>query len=345
MTSSQIPARVSLLGGPSPLEPLDRLGDHLGGRKLYVKRDDEGGRGGGGNKLRKFERQFPAALAAGADTLVLAAHPQSNAARELAGSAPRYGLRVVLVVKDLVPRHTPAFAENGNALLLDLLSAELVRVPPEEDLGEALERVAEELRAAGARPYVLPFGASDALGALGYADCAREIIDQMREVEGREPDLIAVATGSGGTQAGLVAGVARARARTRVVGFSILLPPEVIAPSVLRLANEALSLEGREPVPSSAALVDGRARGEGYGLVTEAGLEAIRLLARLEGLFLDPVYTGKAMAGLLEYLEAEAVPKDALIAFVHTGGQPLLFAYPDAFHRSAHEVAPKPPST
>lgn len=323
--------RVRLLPGQSPLEPLSRLSDHLGSRKIYVKRDDEGGRGGGGNKLRKFERQFADARTKGADTFLIAAHPQSNAARELAGAAARFGLRAVIAVKDLVGRDTVPFRESGNALLLDLLGADLVWVPDEEDFSTALDRIADQLRSEGARPYVLPFGASDALGVLGYVDCAQEIIEQTNVIEGRDPDLIVVATGSGGTQAGLVAGMARTRCKTRVVGFTILKPAEEAAAAVLSLANDALALEGMNAVSASAVIVDGRARGDGYGAVTDAGIAAIRLVARLEGLFLEPVYTGKAMAGLISYLETEEMPADAVIVFVHTGGLPFLFAYPDAF--------------
>lgn len=323
--------RVRLLPGRSPLEPLSRLSAHLGGRKIYVKRDDEGGRGGGGNKLRKFERQFADAQAQDADTLVIAAHPQSNAARELAGAAARFGLRAVIAVKDLVGRDTVPFKESGNALLLDLLGADLVWVPADEDFSVALSRIADQLRSEGARPYVLPFGASDALGVLGYVDCAQEIIEQTNAMEGRDPDLIVVATGSGGTQAGLVAGIAKSGSKTKVVGFTILKPAGEAASDVLRLANEALKLDRLRGVSASTVIVDGRARGGGYGAVTEAGIDAIRLMARLEGLFLEPVYTGKAAAGFISYLATEEVPSDAIVVFVHTGGLPFLFAYPDAF--------------
>jgi L-cysteate sulfo-lyase len=323
--------RLELIQRQSPLERMARLGDHLGRPHLFVKRDDEGGRGGGGNKLRKFERQFGQALDQGADTFVIAAHPQSNAARELVGCAVRFGFRTVVAVKELVPRETPAFRDSGNALLLELLGTEFVRVPANEEFAHALERIAVDLRRQGAKPYVLPFGASNQLGTLGYADCADEIIAQSRSMMGREPDIIGVATGTGGTHAGLLTGVVRAGVQTRVVGFEIgkFLPDA--ATRVRQLTDDALAVEGLGPVPEKAVVVDRRACGEGYGFVTPDGVEAIRLVARLEGLFLEPVYTGKAMAGLLSYLETEAVPKDALVVFVHTGGLPLLFAYPDAF--------------
>ena len=330
-SSASLP-RTPLLHLPSPLEPAPRLGAAIGAPRLYVKRDDEGGRGGGGNKLRKFERQFADAIASGADTLVLAGHPQSNAARELVGAAARFGLGTVIVSKDLIDRPTTAFEQSGNALLMSLMDARFVTLGPDDDFGEGLDRAADELRQEGARPYVLPFGATNVLGVLGYAECADEIIDQSVAAEGRAPDVVAVAAGSGGTQAGLVAGFRRRGVATRVLGFSILPDPDDARETVAALATEALALDGLGPVAPSDVAVDARARGAGYGAVTDGALDAIRLAARLEGLLLDPVYTGKVLDGLRGHLAEEPVSADSIVVLVHTGGLPLLYAYADAFN-------------
>ena len=322
--------KFNLLPGTTPLEPLSRLGAHIGLNKLYVKRDDEGGRGGGGNKIRKFERQFAKMIADGYDTVIIAAHGQSNAARELAGTAARFGLRSVFAVKDLIGRQTTAFKDNGNRLLLDLLGAELIDVPAEQDYMDFVNNLADGMKLKGAKPFILPFGASDALGAMGYMDCADEVLAQVREQTGQNPDVVIVPTGSCGTQAGLVAGFARHGVSTKVVGFSILKSQEDATNAVDELTKEVLQKLGDKDL-SFQTHVDDCALGDGYGQTTPESIEAIRLTARLEGIFLDPVYTGKAMAGLISQVKRGLIDSDDIVVFVHTGGLPLLFAYADAF--------------
>jgi len=322
--------KLKLLAGATPLEPLHRLGAHLGLKHLYVKRDDEGGRGSGGNKIRKFERQLAKMLADGHDTVIIAAHHQSNAARELAGTAARLGIRSVIVVKDLIGRKTTAFSENGNRLLLKLLGTELVEVPANEDFSVFISQLVPRLELEGARPFVLPFGSSDVLGSMGYMDCANEILEQLSFISGKAPDVVIVPTGSGGTQAGLVAGFAHHKVNTKVIGFSILNQEEEAVDAVEKLTKDTLGELGIKNQPLEI-FVDDRVRGEGYGQTTADSLEAIRLTAQLEGLFLDPVYTGKAMAGLISQTRQGLIDPDQIVVFVHTGGLPLLFAYVDAF--------------
>lgn len=326
--------KFNLLPGATPLEPMPRLGKHIGLSNLYVKRDDEGGRGGGGNKIRKFERQFAKMVEHGHDTVIIAAHHQSNAARELAGTAARFGLRSVIAVKDLIGRKTTAFGDNGNRLLLDLLGAELVEVPADEDFETFINSLAQHLQFEGASPFILPFGASDALGSMGYIDCANEIIEQVLAQTGREPDVVIVPTGSCGTQAGLIAGFARHGVPTKVVGFTILKPKQDALNAIGELTKETLEKLGDKELPFET-IVDDCARGDGYGQITPDSLEAIRLTAQLEGLFLDPVYTGKAMAGLISQVKRGLIGPDQIVVFVHTGGLPLLFAYADVFKGGA----------
>lgn len=324
-------AKVDLLGATTPLEPLERLSAHIGGPRIYVKRDDVGGPAGGGNKIRKFERQFADAMEKGADTIILPAHSQSNCARELVGSAARHGLDACIVIKDIVGRHDGPYERSGNALLMELMGTRLVEIAKDRDFTEAMEELAAEYRAKGRTPYILPFGASDPLGVSGYIDSGREILAQCREATGQDPSVIAVATGSCGTQAGLVCAVVEANVRTRVQGFSVLADADTAAQKVKRLASATL---GRTIPDTHPISVDGRASGGAYGKPTEEGMAAIRLLARLEGLFLEPVYTGKAMAGLLSWLPESGLESDDVVVFVHTGGMPLLFAYEEALRES-----------
>lgn len=318
--------KIQLLPGPTPLEPMHRLGDYLGLEKLYVKRDDEGGRGGGGNKLRKFERQLASALAKQADCIVIPGHPQSNAARELAGTARRLGLEPIIVSKRAMLYRSDAMEISGNSLLIKLTGAQVIVISDEQDLQEELNRVVASLREAGRNPFVLPFGASDVLGIQGYADCATELIEQL----GEPPDWVVLATGTGGTQAGLLLGFEQHQASTAVLGMSILKSRKDAVDAIVDLLRAA-EQQGSPSVPSSRVLVDDRALGEGYGSPTQECLDAVRVTATMEGLFLEPVYTGKAMAGLMRFVRENKIHSTDTVVFLHTGGVPLLFAFADAF--------------
>ena len=318
--------KVKLLNRDSSLEFLPNLSDKLG-PKIYIKRDDEGGRGGGGNKLRKYERIIADAIDKNADTLIIAGHYQSNAARELVGAACQLGLKSIVVCKSMIPEQNPTFNQNGNALLMKLMNANIIAIDKENDFQTEMERVAKNVIKNGNIPYIIPFGGSNLLGSLGYLDCANEIIEQFKNVEEKSPNYIITPTGSGGTMAGLVAGFAIAEKTTKVIGFSVLHKDKTIKNIVTNLTNEIID----NLKPNSDLEIDFELNtnfvGDGYGIPTERGKKAIGMLAELEGLFLCPVYTSKAMAGLIDYIEKNKIQKDETIVFIHTGGMPLVHAY------------------
>jgi L-cysteate sulfo-lyase len=305
--------RIPLATLPTPLEPLDRLSAELGGPRIWVKRDDLTGLGGGGNKVRKLELLLAAARADGADVVLTAGAVQSNHARLTAAACARLGLACELWLIRRVPGRHAHYERSGNVLLDRLLGAAVHLIPGDEDPEVAAERHADELRAAGRRPYVIPAGGSNALGARGYVACARELLAQA-EVE---LGLVVVAAGSGGTLAGLAAGLGAAGWAGRLVGVSVSAPAAEARARAARIVGE---LHG---APAATFTVDDRFVGAGYGIPTDAGRAAMCRFARAEGLLLDPVYTAKAAAGRLAL--APAATGDVL--FVHTGGVPALFAY------------------
>jgi len=318
--------KVTLLNKPSSLEFLPNLSAKLG-PEIYVKRDDEGGRGGGGNKLRKYERIIADAIDKKADTLIIAGHYQSNAARELVGAACQLGLKAIVVCKEMIPQQNPTFNENGNALLMKLMNANIVSINKDADFQIEMEQVAEDVIKKGHQPYIIPFGGSNVLGSLGYVDCANEIIEQFKGIKEKSPDYVITPTGSGGTMAGLVAGFAIAKTLTKVIGFSVLHKDETIKNIVNQLTNEIVeSINPEHPIKTNFEF-NINFVGDGYGIPTKKGKEAISLLAELEGLFLCPVYTSKAMAGLINYIEKNKIKKNETIIFIHTGGMPLVHAY------------------
>ena len=327
-----IPNRLPLAHLPTPLEPADRLGRALGlepGR-LWIKRDDLTGLATGGNKARKLELLLGEALASGADTLVTAGGPQSNHARTTAAAAALAGLGCVLAFNADPPQRTEA-----NQLLDILFGAErrFLGPMPMDHLNVALEVIADELCTAGRRPYVIPIGGSSALGASAYVTAADEILAQIRDDDPGDDDIVVVtATGSGGTQAGLAARLGH----DRVMGVDVGALADPVA-VVRRLAPEVADLVGLPAPAGEPWIVHGQV-GAGYGAPTDACREAIRLVARTEGLLLDPVYSGKAMAGLIVALRAHpadsslADPVDPRLAaaraivFLASGGVPALFA-------------------
>lgn len=325
---SRIP-RVALCHLPTPLEPLPRLTEALGGPRLHVKRDDCTGLAAGGNKARKLEFILAEALAQGADTLVTIGARQSNHVRQTAAAAAKRGLSCEAILVDRVRYVSPRYESSGNALLTPLLGANVTRVPADAG-GEALLRRADEVRAQGRAPYVVPMGGSNALGALGYVSCALELSVQAREA-GVRLDHVVVASASAGTQAGLLVGLSSVAEGARVHGISVYdADVQRQRERVRSLAEETAELLGIEAVARDAVVVEGGYLGEDYGLPTEAMREAVRLVARSEGLLLDPVYTGKAMAGLIGLIRAGAFSPHEHVVFLHTGGLPGLFAYEEA---------------
>lgn len=326
--------RFPLLEGPTPIQRLDRLehvlGEATGGARLWVKRDDLMGVGGGGNKLRKLEFLIGAAIEHGCDTFITTGGLQSNHARQSAAASARAGLACELMLSDIVPRHDDAYRTNGNLLLDDLFGARVQRLPGSVDALAMAQARAEELGRKGRRAYVVGAGGSSPLGSLGYAACAAEILAFERETD-RRFDAIIVPNGSSGTHAGLAAGLAAAGDDPRrVLSFTVLAPLDKALDDTRRLAASALALVAPDlALPDDAVVIDGSQRGEAYGLPTAAMLDALRIMARSEGLLLDPVYSGKAFAGFLHRAQS-GVWRDRDALFIMTGGVPGLFAYRDA---------------
>ncbi len=307
--------RVPLALLPTPLEPMDRLADALGGPRLLVKRDDCTGLALGGNKARKLEYLCAEACTQGCDTLVTGGGPQSNHVRMTAAAANRLGLECRIA---LAGREPPV--ASGNLLLDHLLGAQLHFIGPADyyEIEHGIEEVAARAARDGRRPFAIPVGGASVTGVTAYADAADELLDQLG---GAVVDWVVVADGSGGTHAGLVAGLGDG---VRVLGIDVGTRPD-LDEVVPRLAAEAAVRTGR-PDPPSEALVDHDHFGTGYGAVTEPMVEALRLAARVEGIVLDPVYSGKAMAGLIAAIRDGRIGDDETVVFWHTGGAPALFA-------------------
>ena len=311
---------LSFASLPTPVEPLPRLSAILGGGpRLFVKRDDAISFAFGGNKVRKLALVAARAQASGADTLITAGAVQSNHARVTAAAAAKLGMRAILVANG-APSSTP----TANALLDTLLGAEVVYVRTREERAPKIREIAENVRSAGRRPFEIPIGASMPLGALGFVHAIAELLDQMPA-----PDVIVHATSSGGTQAGLVAACRLLGLSTRIVGISaddgaspIQAQVRVIVGGVAELLDVDPDLLKR----GTPIEIDDRFVGDGYGIPTEASREAIELTARTEAIFLDPTYTGKAMAGLIAYVRQQRFTEGQTVLFWHTGGQVGLFA-------------------
>jgi len=308
---------AGLLHGPTPLEPAERLGKALGlaPGQLWIKRDDLTPLAGGGNKVRKLDHLCADALAAGADVLVTGGAPQSNHVRLTAAAARRLGFDVVAVMSGDAPAHA-----SGNLVVDALLGVELVWTGRASlaEVEAVLDHVARRLSSAGRRPYVVPVGGANALGSQGYVVAADELLWQLPNL-----DLVVVPSSTGGTHAGLVAGLG---SHERVLGISAAAFVDIEA-RVGRLANEAAEFAGREP-PTGRPNVDMRYDAAGYAAPIDAVAEAMRLAARTEALVLDPVYTGKALAGLAEGLAEGSVAPSGPVVFVHCGGAYGLLSEP-----------------
>lgn len=329
-------ATISLATLPTPFEPLPRLSEALArngrGPSLWIKRDDCTGFAGGGNKVRKLEYLVADALKEGADVLVTMGALQSNHARQTAAAAARNGLGCVLVLADTVAGRAESYRSNGNMLLDRIFGAELRLLAPGADAMAAAEETLAELAAQGRRPYFIPVGGSNGLGSLAYRDAVTELAAQA-EALGRRIDHIVLPTGSGGTHAGILAGVAQLGLGCRVHGISVSRSQEQAGEIVSGLVREIFALEGGSGGEAIQPQIDAAQIGPGYGQPTDAMIEAVELTARTEGILLDPVYTGKAMAGLMALVRSGAIAPDETAVFWHTGGAPGLFAYPEVFDR------------
>lgn len=323
--------RVRLTQAPTPIEFLPRLTDYLGGPSIYIKRDDNTGLATGGNKTRKLEFLIGEALAQGATRIVTQGATQSNHVRQTIAAANRHGLPTTALLEERVADAHADYYANGNILLDRLLGATIETRPGGTDMNTELQVVGERLRAEGEKPYLIPGGGSNAVGALGYVVAAEEIVWQSNE-SGITFDQVIHATGSTGTQAGLVAGLQGLNSHIPVLGISVRAAREKQEENVLRLARETWALLGiRGVLPDEAVQVSAKYVGAGYGIPTAGMIEAVELLARLEGILLDPVYSGKGFAGLIDLVRQGHFQKGQNILFVHTGGSAGLFAYRSTF--------------
>ncbi|MET0936460.1 MAG: D-cysteine desulfhydrase family protein [Luteibacter sp.] len=324
--------RIPLVDGETAIHRLPRIEEALAlaerGIRLSIKRDDVMALGGGGNKLRKLEYHLGHARAIGADTIITIGGVQSNHARLTAAAAARHGFACEMLLARMVPKAGDDYEKNGNVLLDELFGAHVSMLPKGENALVHANARADELRAQGHTVVVLPTGGSTPVGVLGYARCAREIA-QQEDALGERFDRIVVPNGSSGTHAGLVAGfAAMGRDPAFVRAYSVLAEADAAGKATLDLARDALTLLGSPAtVEPYQVCVDGSQRGDGYGVATEAMKAALRLVARAEGILLDPVYSGKAFAGLVADLRSGAVSDGEHVLFIATGGQPGLYAY------------------
>lgn len=321
--------RVLIAHAPTPLEPLERLSRRLSGPDIWIKRDDCTGLAGGGNKARKLEFLIAAALADEADTLITAGAIQSNHARQTAAAAARFNLRCQLVLTDSVPGTPPHYRESGNILLDQILGAEIKLAGGDADSAHAMQDLAQALRCQGRRPFVIPVGGSNALGAFGYVQAFAELHAQAVE-RSLAVDHIVLATGSGGTQAGLLLGAHLHGWRGSIHGISVGASAQrqrLKVADVMRAAADLLTIETGD----AEIRIDDRFVGAGYGQPAEDTIEAIRLTAESEGILLDPVYSGKAMAGLIASIRAGTFRRGEVVVFLHTGGSAALSAYSQHF--------------
>jgi L-cysteate sulfo-lyase len=323
--------RIHLAHLPTPLERLDRLTAALGGPEIWIKRDDCTGLSTGGNKTRKLEFLMAEAVAQGADMVMTQGATQSNHARQTAAFAARLGIACHILLEDRTGSNDPAYTDSGNVLLDDLHGATREKRGPGLDMNAEMEAVADTFRAKGHKVYTIVGGGSNPTGALGYVDCAFEMLAQFN-ARSLPVDHIITATGSAGTQAGLIAGLKAMHAGIPLLGFGVRAPQDKQEENVFRLGCAVADKIGAPGCVTRADVVaDTNYVGQGYGIPRADTIEAIRMFAALEGILLDPVYSGKAAAGLIDYCRKGRFAPGQRIVFVHTGGAAGLFGYGSSF--------------
>lgn len=314
--------RLELIGAPTPLEYLPRFSDYMG-RDIFIKRDDVTPVAMGGNKLRKLEFLAADALREGADTLITAGAIQSNHVRQTAAVAARLGLHCVALLENPIGTMAENYLTNGNRLLLELFNTQVEMCDALTDPVRQLDELATRIEAQGYRPYVIPVGGSNALGALGYVESALEIAQQCEGAVSLSS--VVVASGSAGTHAGLAVGLEQLLPEVELIGVTVSRSVAEQQPKVVTLQQavaRSLEVEAKADI-----LLWDDYFAPGYGTPNDEGSEAVKLLARLEGILLDPVYTGKAMAGLIDGINQKRFKDEGPVLFIHTGGAPALFAY------------------
>ncbi|MDX6748777.1 D-cysteine desulfhydrase [Geminicoccaceae bacterium 1502E] len=330
--------RLSLAHLPTPLEPMENLSRELGGPEIWIKRDDCTGLASGGNKTRKLEFLMAEAKAEGADIVLTQGATQSNHARQTAAAAAKLGMDCHLLLEDRTGSNDPNYNKNGNVLLDHLHGATMEKRPGGLDMNAEMLTVAERMRSEGRRPYAIPGGGSNPTGALGYVNCALELVNQAN-VMGLRIDHLVHATGSSGTQAGLVVGLQAMNSGIPLLGIGVRAPRPKQEQMVFDLATrtaEKLGCPGvveREDVVANTDYV-----GEGYGIPRADTIDAIRMFARLEGILLDPVYSAKGAAGLIDLCRKGYFKKGERVVFLHTGGSVALFGYLSAFDSDTSSV-------
>ncbi|TCT03102.1 D-cysteine desulfhydrase [Paralcaligenes ureilyticus] len=313
---------------PTPLEPMERLTKHLGGPRLWIKRDDCTGLSSGGNKTRKLEFLMADAIAQKADTVITQGATQSNHARQTAAIATKLGMRCHILLEDRTGYTDESYNHNGNVLLDQLHGAIVSRRAGGTDMAAAMEQLADELRQNGKHPYIVPGGGSTPVGALGYVNAALELLTQAND-RGLVISHLVHATGSAGTQAGLVAGLVGSRSNIPVLGISVRAAREKQENMVYDLACRTTDYLGlKDIIRRDDVVANSDYVGSGYGQPTDGMVEAVNLLAQTEGILLDPVYSGKGMAGLIDLIRKGYFDKERDVVFLHTGGSAALFGYP-----------------
>ncbi|MDA3919873.1 MAG: D-cysteine desulfhydrase [Salinisphaera sp.] len=323
--------RIRLGHTPTPLEPLERLSKELGGPELWIKRDDCTGLSTGGNKTRKLEFLMAEALAQEADMVMTQGATQSNHARQTAAAAAKLGFKCHLLLEDRIGSTDANYNNNGN-VFLDLLHGATAEYRSSGlDMNQEMEDVAERFRTDGLKVYIIPGGGSNPTGALGYVNCAMELLGQVND-QSLPIDHLVHATGSAGTQGGLIVGLKAMNSHIPLLGIGVRAPKQKQEENVFRLAQataEKLGCPGvvkREDVVANSDYV-----GEGYGLPTSESIEAIQMFAELEGLLLDPVYSSKGAAGLIDLIRKGHFKRGERVVFLHTGGSAGLFGYTSSF--------------
>ncbi|WP_426956139.1 D-cysteine desulfhydrase [Muricoccus radiodurans] len=324
--------RIRLGHLPTPLEPMENLSKHLGGPNLWIKRDDCTGLSTGGNKTRKLEYLMADARAQGADTVITQGATQSNHARQTAAAAAKLGMECHILLEDRTGYTDPAYKNSANVMMDKLHGASVSRRPGGADMQAEMEALAADLRTKGKKPYVIPGGGSNPVGALGYVTAALELMNQANEI-GLKIDHLVHATGSAGTQAGLVAGLVGLNSGINLLGIGVRAPKEKQEANVLALAQRTADHIGlpKDTVRAEHVKANCDYVGQGYGIPTQGMVEAVKLLAEKEGILLDPVYSGKGMAGLIDLIGKGHFKAGENVVFLHTGGAVGLFGYPDAF--------------
>ena len=322
--------RVDLCHQPTPLEFMPRLSAALGGAKLWIKRDDCTGLATGGNKTRKLEFLVADALKQGADMLVTQGAVQSNHVRQTAAAACKFGLDCHALLERRVPQRSPEYETTGNVLFDHIFGTTIEFRPPGLDMNAEARAVTQTFAANGRKPYFIPGGGSNEIGALGYVSCAYEMLEQF-DAQGLDVGWIVLASGSAGTHAGVVAGLHAAGSDIPVMGISVRQPRDQQIDAVQKLAASTAAQLTDRPLDVEKTLIDDGYVGEGYGLPTEGTIAAINLIARQEGILLDPVYSAKGFAGLIGLSEQNFFDHGKDVVFLHTGGAAALFAYGQQF--------------